>query len=57
MEKNYSKLYIRFLFHIGELVFSGLNKILSSQSTGKRNPRNIYCDMTNDTHYFREAPL
>lgn len=41
MKKNYSKLYIRFLFHIGELVFSGLNKILSSQSTGKRNPRNI----------------
>ena len=40
-EKNYSKLYIRFLFLIGELVFSGLNKILSSQSTGKRNPQNI----------------
>lgn len=41
MKKNYSKLYIRFLFLIGELVFSGLNKILSSQSTGKRNPQNI----------------
>ena len=41
MEKNYSNLSIRFISRIGEVVFSGLNKILSSRSLSKRDPQNI----------------